>query len=132
MKKTRKFWPLLIFILVDLLIFKNFFFKNMLPIPGDLLLGAYYPWYDNKWGYPVHVPVKNPLPSDVISIIYPWREVGVSILKTGKLPLWDPTIMLGVPLLANFQSALLNPLNVLYFILSFPYAWSVQVVLQPI
>lgn len=90
-------------------------------------MGAYYPWFDSKWGYPVHVPVKNPLPSDVISIIYPWRELGISILRSGHLPLWDPTIMLGLPLLANFQAALLNPLKFLYFIFNSPTAWSIEV-----
>lgn len=121
---------LLIPLVLTLIVFRKFFFQGQVPIPADILVGAYYPWLDSKWGYPVSVPVKNPLPSDVISIIYPWRIQGISILKSGHLPLWDNTILLGTPLFANFQSALLNPLNSLFFVLPGLLAWSIQIVLQ--
>lgn len=121
---------LLLVLLVIVAVFRKYFFHGLLPIPADLLPGAYYPWFDNKWGFPVHVPVKNPLPSDVVSIMLPSRFVGINLLKSGHLPLWDNTILLGAPLLANFQAALLNPVNLLYFILPFYHAWSVQVLIQ--
>lgn len=115
-----------------LAIFSKFFLKGYLPIPTDILFGAYYPWLDNQFGYFTHVPVKNPLLSDVVSIIYPWRFLGMSLIKSGHLPLWDDTILLGVPLLANFQSALLNPANFLFFIFSNSIAWSLQTIIQPL
>jgi len=113
-----------------IILFRKYFIYGQIPIPGDILIGAYYPWLDNKWGYPVSVPVLNNLPSDVISIIYPFRIMGINLLKQGLLPLWDTSILMGVPLLANFQSALLNPLNILFFILPNMAAWSIQVMLQ--
>lgn len=128
--KLLPFLPFLVFAITVIVVFKDFFLKGLLPIPLDILVGAYFPWLDYKWGYVVGVPVQNPAPSDVISILYPWRLLGINILKTGQLPLWDPTILLGTPLLANFQSALLNPLNFLFFVLPEHIAWSIQVISQ--
>lgn len=118
-------------LLITLLVFRKYIFQNLLPIPGDILPGLYYPWFDYKWGYETPIPVKNSLPSDVISILYPWRILGIRIIKEGILPLWDSSILLGTPLLANFQSSLLNPLNLLFFIVGETKAWSLQVILQP-
>jgi len=110
---------------LTLLVFRKFFFEGAIPIPADILTGAYYPWLDN-----FRIPVKNPLPSDVFSIIYPWRILGMNIMKTGHLPLWDDTILLGVPLFANFQAALANPVNIFFFVLDNLTAWALQVILQ--
>lgn len=123
---------LLIPLFFTLIIFSRFFLKRELPIPTDILAGAYYPWFDYNFGFSTHVPVKNPLPSDVVSIIYPWRALGIEIIKAGHVPLWDETILSGVPLLANFQSALLNPLNILFFIFPNQIAWSLEVLIQPL
>ncbi len=51
---------------------------------------------------------------------YPWREFAMSELAQGRLPLWNPYNGAGVPLLANYQSALLYPPNLLYFLWSGP------------
>lgn len=129
-KKNFLVWfILLVFIFI---IFRKFFLDGMIPMPADILIGGYYPWLDSKWGFPVSVPVKNSLPADIISIMYPWRVLGMKLIKEGILPLWDDTILLGVPLLANFQAALLNPLNILYFVLSNPLSWGIQIIIQPI
>jgi len=118
--------------LLIVIVFRKFIFGGQIPIPGDILIGGYYPWLDSIWGFPVSVPVKNSLPSDIISIIYPWRILGINILKSGHLPLWDDTILLGAPLLANFQAALLNPVNILFFVVNHLTAWGIQIILQPI
>lgn len=41
----------------------------------------------------------------------PWRQFALSTLIGGHLPLWNPLVGLGAPLLANYQSALLYPPN---------------------
>jgi len=130
--KLIKFLPWVLLLTIVLVVFRKFFFQGDIPMPADILAGAYYPWLDSKWGFPVKVPVKNSLPADIISIIYPWRVLGMQMLKSGHLPLWDHTILLGVPLLANFQAALLNPINILFLFLSNPLAWGIQIILQPI
>lgn len=56
---------------------------------------------------------------------YPWREYAFDLLRHGQLPLWNPYNGAGAPLLANYQSALLYPLNWLGLVL--PLAWSMSV-----
>jgi len=41
----------------------------------------------------------------------PWREAAKEMVLGGHLPLWNPWLGLGAPLLANYQSALLYPPN---------------------
>lgn len=48
---------------------------------------------------------------------YPWRAYALSLLQEGQLPLWNPYNGAGAPLFANYQSALLYPLNWLSFVL---------------
>lgn len=56
---------------------------------------------------------------------YPWREYAFDALRSGHLPYWNPYSGAGAPLLANYQSALLYPLN--WFGLILPLAWSMSV-----
>lgn len=56
---------------------------------------------------------------------YPWREYGFDLLHQGQLPFWNPFNGAGSPLLANYQSAFLYPLNWLGLIL--PLAWYMSV-----
>ena len=41
----------------------------------------------------------------------PWRMLAFKIISLGYLPLWNPYLGMGAPLLANLQSALLYPPN---------------------
>jgi hypothetical protein len=87
MKKfLLKSWPFFVITLVVVLFFWKVFLLGQAPIPGDLIVGAYYPWLDYKWGYEVGVPIKNAVTSDVVSIIYPLRSLAVDLFKQGHLP----------------------------------------------
>ena len=46
---------------------------------------------------------------------HPWRVTAWRMLQDGVLPLWNPQVGLGAPLLANYQSGLLYPPNFLYY-----------------
>ncbi len=46
----------------------------------------------------------------------PWWTQAWQTLKLGQLPLWNPLVGMGAPLLANYQSALLYPPTWLYFL----------------
>jgi uncharacterized membrane protein YfhO len=46
----------------------------------------------------------------------PWREFAFETLRNGHLPLWNPLVGMGAPLIANYQSALFYPPNVLLII----------------
>src|SRR3990170_8767532 len=46
----------------------------------------------------------------------PWRAWAWEVLQQGNLPLWNPLLGMGAPLVANYQSALFYPPNWLYFL----------------
>lgn len=48
----------------------------------------------------------------------PWRVWAWETLQTGHLPLWNPLSGMGAPLFANYQSALLYPPHLAYFLLA--------------
>ena len=126
-KKTWPFWAIL---LVVCTFFWKVFLLKQIPLPADFAVGVYYPWLDYKWGYPVGVPVKNPITTDVVSFTYPMQTLAVDFLKKGEWPFWNPYILTGTPLLANFQSAPFSPTNFVYFLFDKLTAWSLQIILQ--
>lgn len=132
MSKIKSFWPILLITSFVIAFFWKFFFRGLLPIPADIVVGMYLPWLDFKWGYVVGVPVKNSILSDVVSQILIWRKLGIDLFKSGVWPLWNPYSFSGTPLLANFQSALFNPFNLFSFVLPFEYSWSLAIVCQPL
>ncbi len=76
------------------------------------------------------MPVKNPLTSDVVSVIFPLRSLAVDYLLKGEAPLWMGNMFAGYPLLANFQVAIFSPTVIFYFLFSKLDAWSLQVIFQ--
>ncbi len=126
----KKLSPIILIIFVVCGFFWRVFVFKEVPLPGDFIVGVYYPWLDYKWGYSVGVPVKNPITTDVVSFTYPMQTLAMSLLKEGTWPLWNPHILAGSPLLANFQSAPFAPTSFVYFLFNKVTAWSVQVILQ--
>lgn len=106
--------------------------RGHIPIPGDFIVGVYYPWLDYKWGFPVGVPVKNPITTDVVSLIYPMQMFAIDLIKSADVPLWNPFILFGTPLLANFQSAPFSPTNFIYLFFDKLTSWTLQILLQHI
>ena len=126
----KKTFPYLFITGIVFLFFRPFFFSKKLPLPGDFIVGVYYPWLDYKWGFPAGVPVKNPMTTDVVSLIFPEQTLAVEMLKDGQWPLWNPYILTGTPLFANLQAAPFSPTNFLYFIFDKLTAWSWQIIAQ--
>lgn len=60
-----KWWVFGLFLVLLAVFFNKVWLKGLVPFPGDLLVGAYYPWLEYKWGYEVGVPIKNQLISDI-------------------------------------------------------------------
>lgn len=114
-----------------------FFYKTILhgsiPFPGDLLVSEYKPW--STYSYLGYNPGSYPQKAqyfDTIRQLYPWKTLSIDEIKHTVVPLWNPYNFAGSPLLANNQSAVLYPLNVLYLLLSQPWAWTILVILQPL
>lgn len=124
----KNWWVLGLFVFLVAIFFHKVWFKDLVPFPGDLLVGAYYPWLEYKWGYEVGVPIKNQLISDVFSQVYIWKDLAFESFKNGQWPLWNPYVYSGYPLLASFSGGVLYPLNML--LLLGVDGWSMMVVMQ--
>jgi hypothetical protein len=59
-----------------------------------------------------HGPANQNL-SDQVLQFYPWQKFVRQELAQGRLPLWNPYVNAGHPLLANAQSALFDPFNLI-------------------
>lgn len=120
-------------ILLTGLFFYKTVFKGLVPFPGDALLAEFKPWQSTSYlGYaPGGIAHKAQYP-DTLRQLYPWRTEAISQWKEGSTPLWNPHNFSGSPLLANFQSAALYPLNVLFWLTDHVSAWTILVLLQPL
>ncbi|NJN93454.1 MAG: hypothetical protein HC875_04860 [Anaerolineales bacterium] len=61
---------------------------------------------------------------------WPWHHLVRESLLAGEWPLWNPLLGNGTPLLANLQSAVFYPLNLLYLLLPVENGLTVSVVLH--
>ncbi len=120
----KKYTPVLILALIITVLYYKLFILGLIPFPGDLLIGSYSPWFDYY-----KIPVQNPLISDVFSLMFIWKSLALDQIKNFEWPLWNPYSFTGTPLLANYQSAVLYPLN---FLLLLPknFGWGVFIFSQ--
>jgi len=103
---------------------------GQVPMAGDIV--TQYPLFHRVEGVSRAVPPHANL-VDVATQFYPFRVFAGNALRNGDLPLWNAHIMMGTPFLANIQSALLYPPNLLlYGLLPANAAWSLGFVLRPV
>ncbi len=80
-------------------------------------------------GFPPGDPqpiAENPLLTDPIDSVLPWKLYARSELDAGRFPLWNPYNLLGTHLHANLQSQIFNPYTLLWFLL--PSLWGLGAV----
>lgn len=63
---------------------------------------------------------------DITNLFHPWRTFAAMTLQQGDMPLWNPYAYCGMPFLANWQSAVLYPFSVLFYIFPFAAAFKVH------
>ena len=83
---------------------------------GQALLPADLVYRDPVWQAQApagFVAPHNSLLLDQVYQFYPWRLLAQKELGQGRLPLWNPYEMAGTPLVANDQSAVFFPINLL-------------------
>ncbi len=104
--------------------------EGLVPYPSFFQSNFFAPWS----AYSTYVgPVKNNAMPDIITQIYPWRDFTIDSLKNLQIPFWNPYSFAGTPHLANYQSAVFFPLNILFFLpIGFVNSWSLLVLLQPL
>lgn len=124
-----KFWPILIIITIWFIFSSPYFLQQKVPFSSTYQVNFFSPWN----AYPgFSSPVKNNAMPDVISQIFPWKTFTIDTFKNLQIPLWNPYSFSGTPHLANYQSAVLSPFNLTFFILPFIDAWSLMVLRQPL
>ena len=66
---------------------------------------------------------------DLFAYFYPYRDFAGEALRAGRLPVWNPYLFMGAPLLANSQVAVLYPLHWPLLWLSVPkqVSWSIVI-----
>src|SRR3989344_1489004 len=100
--------------------------------PANFLAQFYAPWSTEKFaGWDAGIPHK-PIGADQIRFFYPARTFANDLWQSGQIPLWNPYIFAGNPHIADYQSAVFYPLNILYFLLPQITSWSLLVFLEPI
>jgi len=125
----KRHYPVLFLVLLWFVFSFPFFLQNKAPYPANYQVTTFPPWS----AYPEFGrPVKNDAMPDILVQIYPWRHLSIEGYKNGEIALWNPYSFSGTTHLANYQSAVLSPLNVLFFIFDFKNAWSILVLLQPL
>ena len=68
---------------------------------------------------------------DTFLYFYPYWSAAAEALRGGRVPLWNPDIFMGVPLLANSQVGFFYPLNwPVWLLLPTPYAVSASILIH--
>lgn len=107
------------------------FLRNETALPGDVLIGHYYPWRDYVWdGRESGYPIKNFDLNDAVVQFFPWRKFTTQQLASGIIPFRNPYNFLGTPHLANIATAVFYPPTLLFYIMPLFSAWDVFVALQ--
>lgn len=130
----KETWTIIVVLLALVaLFFHKTLVQGLVPFPGDALVSDFQPWRSASYlGYGAGgIPNKAQYP-DTIRQLYPWKTLVAAALKKGTLPLWNPYNFSGAPLLANFQSAALYPLTLLYLLLPQIDSWTILVIVQPL
>ena len=118
--------------LVTCIFFAKVVFLRQVPFPGDLLVDT-SPFKTQSFlgfspgGYPNKAQGR-----DVITQLYPWKYFSIQQLEHKKLPLWNPYNFSGNAHVANYQTGVFYPLNVLFLRLPFIPAWTIFIMLQPL
>lgn len=130
--KNSNFFILTTIIIGLLFIYRQVIFDGKILFPSNFLAQFYSPWRTQKFpGWKAGIPHK-PIGDDQIRLFYPERTFTNEMLAKKTIPLWNPYIFAGTPFLADFQSAVFYPLNVVYFLLPQIYAWEILQFIQPI
>jgi hypothetical protein len=114
--------PILLLLTLPLLLLWRVVFLHEVLLPADLLRDI------APWRNPTSTTIVPwvPLQWDGIAEFYPWRLFAAQTLHRGYLPLWNPYQFCGTPFVANSQSAVFYPLNLLFVLLPVPTAFGVS------
>ena len=125
-RRWIRFVPCLTLLLLPCLLLWPVVFGGEAFLPADLLRDI-APWRGPDHSSPIPW---NPLMWDGMAEFYPWRKFAAETLRSGYLPLWNPHQFCGTPFVANSQSAVFYPFNLLFCLLPVSQAFGVSVLLH--
>ena len=132
-EKKEKLSIFLVVAITSAFFFNQMFLKGYVPFPGDLLVGQYNPY--NSYSFLGYSPGGYPNKAqdfDVLELLYPSKYFSIEQFKNGEIPLWNPYNFSGTPHLASLQSGTFYPLNIIFFLFPFIFAWGFYIFLQPV
>jgi len=103
-----------------------FVFQGRVPLNADFVLTRFEPW----WHTHDTLRPQNSELDDPAMYIYPTRELSAAMLRRGTVPLWNPYILCGIPMLADSVSLPFDPFGLLALVLPFPTAWGTIILAQ--
>ena len=121
-------WPALLLIVLAVAFFGRAVFTGRVLLPLDVLL-VMVPWKFQAHQFPWFHIAQNAM-VDPIQQYYPWRHFAVESLRQGTIPLWNPHAFCGTPFVANLQSAVFYPPNVLFLLMPVGLGFTATVVLH--
>ena len=95
-------------------------------VPGLLLLGLVLLFF-NKMAFSNLILARG----DTFLYFYPYWQAAAEALKAGRIPLWNDSLFMGAPLLANSQVGFFYPLNwPVWLLWTTPYAVSASILVH--
>jgi len=99
---------------------------------GEVLLPAGYLSHFQPWKAAIAASQDhwNALVWDSMAQYYPWRAFAHEAVRHGIIPLWNPHQFCGTPFVANSQSAVFYPLNVLFYVFDPAHAFAISALIH--
>jgi hypothetical protein len=126
--QRESLYAALLLLLLILLIFNNIFFfghtfRTSSMCPGTMPSGPY--------NYTAWQSVRPVIDTGAAAWAFePWAAKVRDSFAHLQMPLWNPNSGVGVPLLANMQSAPFSPFRLFIHLLPFQYAWEIYFALR--
>lgn len=120
--RTATITALAVLVLAPALLLSRSLFTPRVMLPADMLL-LMEPWRSEARGLvPGFQRPQNPM-LDPIQQQLPWRTHAARELRQGTVPLWNPYMFSGTAFVANLQSSIYYPPNLLFCVLPVPQAF---------
>ena len=121
----RRHFPFVLLLILILLFLIKAIPLDRVLVPWDITAN-WSPWRTTPEVSPVHNTILN----DVVTYIYPYRQWMREQLLNGEWPLWNPSLLLGLPFTYNTQAGLYYPLTLLYYLLPLHIAFDLVIFVQ--
>jgi hypothetical protein len=120
------FYASILFLIVSSIVYLPVF-RGRVPIPARLV--TQFPAWEST-ASEERPPAPGVDYGDLVTFFYPWRILSSSVLHQYEIPLWNPHILGGTPLVASAQAGIFYPIHLALAILPVPAAWSLKLFLN--